>query len=268
MIQAMENKYLVPDVVDLYRQTRACDPESFDVLFATLKEGHYRLSVVRSELQLLMPGYEKSAWRPGDRRMHGRRFRGSIKIPSGGVVHEGFHALITRTYGAEIRRRPYYVLLAEALATSVNVYFDIQFLATHGYTKRSIGIVDLYTEFGRPAKLPVIKHLNRALRDPFAVFRGMVLELNDVYRFLFEQHRRQDIGERAVYEFLRTKENLVFMLPFDISNNVLFAKANCGMASSVRDGKICSQILRDLNASGSMAEFLRKFRNPPRGRAS
>ncbi len=248
---------ITADKIDARRTIRACDPESFDLMVETLQKLRYRISEVRSKMHDLVPAYEKVRWVPGDRNIFGHQRGGVCKVLAQVLVHESIHALATRKYGEGTRGRPMYILLIEALASSANVYFDISYIATFGYTKRTLALVNRYGSYAKPADAHLIKNLNRAIAARYETFRETAIDMFEVYKILFEQLRHPPGNVSSVYRFMKKRKNLVFMLQFDIGNNVLFAKTNCGLNSTREDLKICAEIIQNLEKSQSFYEFLK-----------
>lgn len=237
----------------------ACDRESFLLLLNVLQQSGYRISAEQSLLSSLLPAWEKAMWRPSARRISGKFSRGEFKLGANDVVHDGMHALIVSRYSEVLVGRPEYTLLTEALASAANVYFDLECISRFPKSKLAVRLIQQYLELARRAKVPPFTRLNQALAAPFRTFKLTVLDMIKIYRHLLLQEKTQNRNPRQTCTFLKSRKNLMFVLPFDVGNNILFVKANCGLNSSARDRAICAEILQTLARSEDMLDFLQSL---------
>lgn len=255
----MASVAIAPRSILDFNTTRRSDPESFDLMFETLRRLGYRISDQRSHLHFLTPAFEKSGWSTSDRSLFGFRSRGGFKVMAEGIVHESVHALANRKYGPKTQRRPRFILLTEALASCATVYFDLSYMAHHGPTRRTLDLVERYRPFAKQAGAPLLRNINRGLKDPFATFRQASLDMYEIYEMMLDQQQMQHGNGKYLYQFMKKKTTLMFVLPFDIGNNVLFARAHCGLESSAEDRKICAEISTHLKNATTLYDFLRTF---------
>ena len=255
----MASVEITPRSILNFTSTRRSDPESFKLLLETLRRLGYRISDERSHMHFLTPAYEKSGWSTSGRSLFGFRSRGGFKVSAEGIVHEGVHALANKKYGTKMQGRPRFILLTEALASCATVYFDLSYMAHHGPTLRTLELVERYRPFAKQAGTPLLRNINRGLNDPFSTFRQATMDMYAIYEAMLDQSQMQRGNGKYLYQLMKKKPNLLFVLPFDIGNNILFTRANCGLKSSSDDRRICLEIVNQLNNTTTLYDFLRTF---------
>jgi hypothetical protein len=206
---------------------------------------------------------DKFYWRAGE--IYATRSPETGKVDASTVVHSAIHSLMVSRYGDELRSRPLITLLAEALASNADLFWNLQLkqgglLADNNWyanQKHSVQKIHGVTD---PAEY-LVEILSEGLRDPFTLYKNAVLEMFETYCFMLKgaraREKRQDLDfKSALAERLKTNKYSSLYFHYDLSGNLLYALAWCGFDSDETDQSNVADCVEKLRRAAKMSDFL------------
>lgn len=243
-----------------YQVFERADLESFELMFEFLQAKGGFVARQGGRLARRMPAISKALWRPDfleiENLSRGRSVHGRA------VIHQAMHLLVVTRFGPRLKGKPSLTLLAEGLASAIEFYFELKYLASGGDLTELVELRHI-EESSRILKRGYVRKLNQLLADPFLAFVRYAQLLHETSLELAalikapgaEFKQKSDLLARR----LRNDDHYIFLYHKDFTNFVLYAATYCGLVSSSEDKRDTSKCLALLNDSASMPEFLQKL---------
>ncbi len=223
----------------------------------------YVLSEEQADIELVLPTWYKSAWRPASRQMGGVYKAGKIRIWTTALIHEALHSLLSDHNSGTLRGYPGFTLLSEAIASCSEIYFLLTVIGKLGLNKTTAKYYASMQKIEARHGRSYLRLFNKAAKDPYKSFKQAVSELNSLYLLALKANDPAARNFKGFQEAISKMELFPFISNFDIGNNILFVQANCGPQPIPHDQIVCQKIWRILDESELFVDFLGALERRP-----
>jgi hypothetical protein len=263
----MKNPGLPDHAIALFEDYVNGDVRTFHLLIDLLRAQGYHICPERSLLNEVIKGFDNMAWTPDQRDLwahwpEGMNETRTDMAPAYSLCHQAMHTLLACRYGKEVRGKPGLTNLGEALAGSLEIYFELSRTSRKGIDLKSKAL-EGYTKNSTKLKRPFISLYNQGVKDPFDAYRRTVIAQLEFTDFLFRKTTEIQSGRlprsQELIRQARKFDRLVFFMHKDFSVFVLYMHAFCGTRSSAEDRRDTADAIQILNQSSNMVEFLKKL---------
>ena len=238
---------------------RRYDPQEADLLLRLACEQGFLVNEQVSEALGVIKKLEKFLWRSQQR----------VLVPSPGrklgcmeVFHALMHTLVGKKFGFQLAGKPKMCMMAEALASSLDLYFSLRVASVLG-VEAAAEITNILAYRGAAQRLNknLTPDFSCFLKDPMEAYRGLayfLIERIEKYiRLENESHDEyQSDSLVPLSRFVLDSPYACFADHYDMANFALYVQAKCGFSSTTQDEIQYQECRSILGTSQNISELV------------
>ena len=239
------------------------DSEAFAFLLEFINSAKIKIRAPRNTVGWDHFCFDALAWRPAHYELSPAQAADPFEL-----YHHGFHYLLAHRYGPELFQRPRFTLMAEALASGLEVFFATSYFKSAGARHPSVKRFLTMCRWGGDVKKEkLVAFLRKNEKNPFVAYRQVSLEVFGLCELLLVWCSTLNPSKLQIAKFKRGVRALRFrhlynQLMFEIY--MIFVLGHCTPKSSPKDLRDIKDIRRKLTKAKTMLEFFGALKAPAR----